>query len=52
MVAVIHTSRNIRGVLNYNEQKVKTGVASHLAGGNYSIDLEQLTYFQKLNMLK
>ncbi|MEO3404898.1 relaxase/mobilization nuclease domain-containing protein [Mucilaginibacter sp. CAU 1740] len=48
MVAVIHQSRHFRTVLNYNEQKVKHGVATCLEAGYYPVGPEHLNFHQKL----
>jgi len=52
MVAVIHASSSLRNALNYNEQKVKQGVATCLTAANYPKDAEDLTFNQKLNRLQ
>src|SRR5215210_4277783 len=52
MVAVIHTSNSLRNALNYNEQKVKEGAAICLAAVNYPKDVDELTFYQKLNRLQ
>ena len=52
MVAVIHASSSLRNALNYNEQKVKEHVAICLAAVNYPKDVEDLTFYQKLNRLQ
>ena len=52
MVAVIHASSSLRNALNYNEQKVKEQVATCLAAVNYPKDVEDLTFYQKLNRLQ
>jgi hypothetical protein len=52
MVAVIHASSSLRNALNYNEQKVKQHVATCLAAVNYPKDVEDLTFYQKLNRLQ
>jgi hypothetical protein len=51
MVAVIHTSHSLRRAFNYNEQKVKAGVASCILADNYIREVEELTINQKLNRL-
>ncbi len=51
MVAVIKTGHSIRRILNYNENKVKEGIASFIAAENYPIDAEKLSFNQKLNRL-
>src|SRR3954463_8697867 len=52
MVAVIHASSSLRNALNYNEQKVKEQNATCLAAVNYPKDVEDLTFYQKLNRLQ
>lgn len=49
MVALIHTSYAIRRILNYNENKVKTGIAECIGERNYLIDVDKLTFTSKLN---
>lgn len=49
MVAVIKTSRSINSILNYNENKVKEGVAECISAVNYPLELEKLSFAQKLN---
>lgn len=49
MVAVIKTGHSIHRILNYNEHKVKEGVASFIAAQNYPIDAGKLSFNQKLN---
>ncbi|WP_338841240.1 relaxase/mobilization nuclease domain-containing protein [Flavobacterium ginsenosidimutans] len=49
MVAVIKTSRSINSILNYNENKVKEGVAECISAVNYPLELEKLNFTQKLN---
>lgn len=51
MVAVIKTGHSIHRILNYNENKVKEGIASFIAAENYPIDAEKLSFNQKLNRL-
>jgi hypothetical protein len=51
MVAVIKTGTSIHRTLNYNEQKVKEGVAVCIAAVNYPKDVSQLTLSNKLNRL-
>ncbi len=51
MVAVIKTGHSIHRILNYNENKVKEGIASFIAAQNYPIDSEKLSFYQKLNRL-
>ncbi|ABQ06668.1 relaxase/mobilization nuclease domain-containing protein [Flavobacterium johnsoniae] len=49
MVAVIKTSRSINSILNYNENKVKEGVAECISAVNYPLKLENLNFTHKLN---
>jgi hypothetical protein len=49
MVAVIKTSSSIRGILNYNENKVEIGKAECISAVNYPLQLEKLSYTSKLN---
>ena len=51
MVAVIKTGHSIYRILNYNENKVKEGVADCIGAGNYPLDPEQMTVTMKLNRL-
>lgn len=51
MVAVIKTGSSIRRIFNYNENKVKEGVAECIAAINYPKDLPDLTLSNKLNRL-
>lgn len=51
MVAVIKTGSSIRRTVNYNEQKVKEGVAECIMAVNYPKDVEDLTLDNKLNRL-
>ncbi|CAN5580205.1 conjugal transfer protein MobB [soil metagenome] len=48
MVAKVTTGKNIRGILNYNENKVKAGTASLLMAHNFGNDPEKLTFTNKL----
>ncbi|KQX10229.1 relaxase/mobilization nuclease domain-containing protein [Flavobacterium sp. Root420] len=49
MVAIIKTSHSIHNILNYNENKVKTGVAECISAENYPLELENLSFNLKLN---
>src|SRR5690606_23129346 len=51
MVAVIKTSQSIHRIFNYNENKVKEGVARCIGEGNYPVDVEGLSLSMKLNLL-
>lgn len=49
MVAVIKTGHSIQRILNYNENKVKAGVAECIGAGNYPIDPDKMSVTIKLN---
>ncbi|MWB95002.1 relaxase/mobilization nuclease domain-containing protein [Flavobacterium sp. GA093] len=51
MVAIIKTGSSVHNVFNYNENKVKQGVAQCIAEGNYPVDLEQMNISMRLNRL-
>lgn len=51
MVAIIKTGYSINRILNYNEQKVREGVAHCIAAMNYPKDVEDLTFENKLNRM-
>ncbi|SFW87402.1 relaxase/mobilization nuclease domain-containing protein [Chitinophaga sancti] len=51
MVAVIKFGKSVQKTLNYNENKVREGVAKCLAAVNYPKELEDLTLMQKLSRL-
>lgn len=51
MVAVIKYGKSLTRIFNYNENKVKSGVAKCLLASNYPMDLENLTVTHKLNRL-
>ena len=52
MVAVIHTSANLRATLTYNEKKVQAEQAVCLMAENYPKAAADLTPQQKLNLLQ
>jgi hypothetical protein len=52
MVAVIRSSSSLRNCLNYNEQKVKAGLAKCLEAAYYPMDAEDMTFYQKLARLE
>lgn len=52
MVAVIHSSSSLRNILNYNEQKVRTGAALCLEAAYYPKEAADLTFDQKLLRLE
>nr|WP_315200950.1 relaxase/mobilization nuclease domain-containing protein [uncultured Flavobacterium sp.] len=49
MVTIIKTSHSIRSILNYNENKVKAGVAECIGAGNYPVDVDKMSDTMKLN---
>ncbi len=49
MVTVIKTGHSIHRIFNYNENKVKTGVAECIGAGNYPIDSDKMNLSMKLN---
>jgi hypothetical protein len=51
MVAVIKTGHSINRIVNYNENKVKEGVAHCIGAANYPVDVEELSFKLKLNRL-
>lgn len=52
MVAKIASGRNIRGALNYNENKVAEGKAELLAAFNYPKDATQLSFSEKFQRMQ
>ncbi len=51
MVAVIKTGHSIHRIVNYNENKVKEGVAECISAANYPKDADTLSLKNKLNRL-
>ncbi len=51
MVAVIKTGHSIHRIVNYNENKVKEGVAKCISAANYPKDADKLSLKNKLNRL-
>ncbi|MDR6846205.1 relaxase/mobilization nuclease domain-containing protein [Flavobacterium granuli] len=49
MVTIIKTSHSIRSILNYNENKVKAGVAECIGAGNYPVEVDKMSDTMKLN---
>ncbi|WP_338647751.1 relaxase/mobilization nuclease domain-containing protein [Flavobacterium sp. KS-LB2] len=49
MVTIIKTSHSIRSIFNYNENKVKAGVAECISVGNYPVDVDKVSDTIKLN---
>jgi hypothetical protein len=48
MVCKVRSGKNIKGALNYNEQKVKEGVAECIDAANFVGEPRQLRFFDKL----
>jgi len=51
MVAVIKTGSSVHNIFNYNENKVKEGIAECIGEGNYPLEAVKLTGTMKLNRL-
>lgn len=51
MVAIIKTGKSLHNIFNYNENKVKQGVAKCIGEGNYPIDVEKMNTSIRLNRL-
>ena len=51
MVVIIKTGHSIQRILNYNENKIKEGQAIIISASNYPMDLNQLSFKNKLNRL-
>lgn len=51
MVAVIKTGCSVHNIFNYNENKVKEGIAECIGEGNYPLEAAKLTGTMKLNRL-
>jgi hypothetical protein len=49
MVAKITTGKNIRGILVYNESKVKSGEANLILSSGFAVDIDKITFDQKLH---
>lgn len=52
MVAKVISGKNIRGLLNYNENKVGEGVAQCIAASGFGCDPQGLTFSDKLNRFR
>lgn len=52
MVAKVISGKNIRGLLNYNENKVGEGVAHCIAASGFGCDPQGLTFSDKLNRFR
>ncbi len=51
MVTVIKTGHSIHRIFNYNENKVRVGVAECIGAGNYPVDPDKMNLPMKLNRL-
>ena len=51
MVTVIKTGRSLHRTFNYNENKVKEGLARCVGQGNYPLNVDRLSLTMKLNRL-
>jgi hypothetical protein len=51
MVAIIKTGNSLHNIFNYNENKVKQGVAQCIGEGNYPVDVEKMNASMRLNRL-
>lgn len=51
MVAIIKSGYSIHRIFNYNENKVKEGIATCIGAGNYPLDPEDMTVSMRLNGL-
>ncbi len=49
MVAKLTTGKNISGIINYNENKVKEGTASLIMAHNFGYKADGLNIYDKLN---
>lgn len=49
MVAIIKTGHSIHNIFNYNENKVKQGVAECIGERNYPVDVDKMNLTMKLN---
>ncbi|MEC5143062.1 relaxase/mobilization nuclease domain-containing protein [Chitinophaga sp. 212800010-3] len=52
MVGKIESGPNIRGALNYNENKVKAGKATLIGAGLYHKDADKLSFNEKISRLQ
>lgn len=48
MVCKVRSGKNIRGALNYNENKVKEGLAECIGASNFVGQVQHLRFFDKL----
>jgi hypothetical protein len=51
MVAKVISGKDIQGALNYNEHKVKTGVAKCIMANRFPGDLQDMNFSEKLDRL-
>lgn len=49
MVAKVNSGKDIKGALNYNEQKVASGDAVCIHANRFAKEVDQLTFYDKLN---
>ena len=49
MVAKVNSGKNIRGILNYNENKVMEGMAKCIHENLFGQDIDKLTFNAKLS---
>ncbi len=52
MVAKITIGKSVRGIVNYNENKVKESQARCIAASSYGMEHDDLSFYQKLNRLE
>ena len=52
MVAKIKIGKSVRGILNYNENKVKQSQAQCISASGYGMEHNDLSFYQKLNRLE
>lgn len=52
MVAVINTSHSVLRILNYNENKIREGVAELIGQGNYPVDVQEMSFKIKAGRLQ
>jgi len=52
MVAKITIGKSVRGIVNYNENKVKESQALCIAANCYGVEHQDLSFYQKLNRLE
>jgi hypothetical protein len=52
MVTKITIGKSVRGIINYNENKLKEGQAQCIGANRYGVEHEHLSFYQKLNRLE